>query len=429
MKLALIEHLRRAIKAHPDFETVWKAKIFGGYTIDNCSTKQLAWLARNMGIDFVDDDRRGRPRKQWPNTHYNEPTPYNPPIALPDNTKEVAPMETAQLGTIDAMIAAIVKQTIASMPATLDEGKVLSLIAEHAQKPIEKPIHVTLQGNTNLTPIAIPDGTYHYALPLILSAVDKGVNVLLVGPAGSGKTTIAEQIATILGLSFYFTGAINSEYKLSGFIDAQGRIISTSFREAYENGGLFLFDEMDGSHASAILAFNAALANGHADFPNPHGGSTPIKRHPNFRAIAAANTYGRGQNRIYVGRNQLDGASLDRFITIDFNYDTYLEAKIAGVDIHNDNPSFVIAPRELTTTSRKLILDVVHKARHAFESLKLEMICSPRASINFIKLYEAGWPVEQIAPSVIFKGMVPETKEKVLAYDDHALAHALVRLA
>ena len=131
---------------------------------------------------------------------------------------------------------------------------------------------------------------------------------MMVGPAGSGKTTAAHEAAKALGIPFYFTGAIDSAYKLTGFIDAQGRTVRTAFREAFEHGGVFLFDEMDSSMPAALLAFNAALANGHADFPDGI-----IKRHPDFRAIAACNTFGGGANRQYVGRMQLDAASLDRF--------------------------------------------------------------------------------------------------------------------
>src|SRR5690606_7558053 len=106
--------------------------------------------------------------------------------------------------------------------------------------------------------------------------VAAGVNVWLAGPAGSGKTTAAEQVAKALKLKFYFNGAIDTEYKLSGFVDAHGRIVSTAFREAYTNGGVYLFDEVDASLPSATLAFNAALANGQCDFP---GSKEPTPKH------------------------------------------------------------------------------------------------------------------------------------------------------
>lgn len=168
------------------------------------------------------------------------------------------------------------------------------------------PLRIELVIQGEIKPV---EGYQHKVFPKVLKAIQAGLNVFLVGPAGSGKTTLAEQIAGALGLSFQFNGAIDSAYKLSGFIDAQGRVISTAFRRAYEGGGLYLFDEVDASLPGALLAFNAALANGYCDFPDGM-----VKRHRDFHCIAAANTYGLGADRQYVGRNQLDAASLDRFV-------------------------------------------------------------------------------------------------------------------
>ena len=56
-----------------------------------------------------------------------------------------------------------------------------------------------------------------------------------------------------------------------------------------------------------------------------------IVRHKDCYIIACGNTDGAGNgSRIYSGRNKLDGATLDRFTTISFEYDTALEKKLAG---------------------------------------------------------------------------------------------------
>lgn len=46
--------------------------------------------------------------------------------------------------------------------------------------------------------------------------------------------------------------------------------------------------------------------------------------------IATANTFGRGANRSYAGRNQLDEATLDRFRigTVECDYDATIEAAL-----------------------------------------------------------------------------------------------------
>lgn len=159
---------------------------------------------------------------------------------------------------------------------------------------------------------------------LMTSLGEEDRNIWLAGPAGSGKTTAARKLAEAMGLPFEFNGAIDTEYKLSGFVDANGRVISTAFRRIWEFGGVYLFDECDASMAGALLAFNAALANGHAAFPDG-----TIKRHQNCYIIAAANTWGFGGDANYVGRAKLDAAFLDRFVTLSWDYDQDLERKIA----------------------------------------------------------------------------------------------------
>src|SRR5690606_33437279 len=51
----------------------------------------------------------------------------------------------------------------------------------------------------------------------------------------------------------------------------------------------------------------------------------PILRNTNFRMVATANTVGNGADRVYIGRNELDAASLDRFATLTVDYDLNLE--------------------------------------------------------------------------------------------------------
>ena len=238
-----------------------------------------------------------------------------------------------------------------------------------------KTISINIQNGEHIKDL----GKQHFQFEKLSKYVQTKNNIFLVGSAGSGKTTAARNIAKALNIKFYFTGAINSEYKLTGFIDAQGRIVNTEFRKAYENGGLFLFDEIDASFPQAILAFNAALANDFMDFPDKK-----VQRHKNFYCIAAANTFGTGADRQYVGRNQLDAATLDRFITFNWEIDETLEHELAN------NHEWV---------------NYVQKARKAASKIGERHIISPRASMQGADLLRIGIDRKEVEKDVVWKGL------------------------
>lgn len=100
--------------------------------------------------------------------------------------------------------------------ASINENDVARIAKKLIESHISKPISVTIKDTTT----TIPAGEHrHKIFETVLKAVVCG-NVAIVGAAGSGKTTLAEQVAQALNVPFYFCGAIASEYKLTGFIDA-----------------------------------------------------------------------------------------------------------------------------------------------------------------------------------------------------------------
>lgn len=158
------------------------------------------------------------------------------------------------------------------------------------------------------------------------------VNVLLLGPTGSGKTETSKKVAADLGLEFYYCNAVLDEFKLTGFMNAMGHYQSTPFYEAFTKGGLFLFDEMDASIPEALLTINMALANGEMNFPDGLH-----QKHEDFMVIATANTI-KGANINYTGRTQLDAASLNRFACLELDYDVNVEACILAKHLPGDDP-------------------------------------------------------------------------------------------
>jgi len=179
-------------------------------------------------------------------------------------------------------------------------------------------------------------GTVHPVFSRVLALAQARKHIFLPGPAGCGKSHLAHQVAQALGLPF---GAIScsagmSESQLLGRMVPHGdhgqfEFLSTQFLDCYESGGVFLFDEIDAADSNVLLVVNSALANGHLSVPSRHG--QPVaKRHADFVCLAAANTFGRGADRQYVGRNQLDESTLDRFRigTVPMDYDEQLETQL-----------------------------------------------------------------------------------------------------
>lgn len=284
----------------------------------------------------------------------------------------------------DQLQAAMSALAAAFGAGQVDESKVREIVqAELADFAAPTRVEiVAADGSTRTMPEAS-----HKVFPDVLRFLANDINVMLVGPAGSGKTTLAMQAAEALERSFYMTGAILQKYELLGFIDANGNYIRSTFREAYEHGGVFLWDEMDSSNPAALVAFHAALENGHADFPDGQ-----VTRHDSFVCIGAANTYGHGATREYIGRNALDGATLDRYAVITMDYDPALESALAG------NAEFV---RE------------IQAYREAAAKLGIKHIISPRASIRGARMLKAGMDKHAVLDALVWKGLPADKVSKI----------------
>ena len=222
-------------------------------------------------------------------------------------------------------------------------------------------------------------GIFHNKFEEICKIVKKDIPLMLTGPAGAGKNYTLEQVAVALDLDFYFTNSITQEYKLTGFIDANGTYHETEFYKAFTKGGLFFLDEVDASIPEALIILNSAIANRYFDFPIGR-----VKAHKNFRVVCAGNTYGTGADMIYVGRNVLDGATLDRFVVLEFNYDNEVEKQLAY-----DNELY----------------DFIQDLRRVINNNSLRYIVSMRAIINASKMLEIGLDKSTILKQAIIKNM------------------------
>lgn len=225
--------------------------------------------------------------------------------------------------------------------------------------------------------------TLHEKFDEVLKIVSLDIPVFLTGAAGTGKNVICKQVAKSLGLDFYFTNAVSQEYKLTGFIDANGKYQETQFYKAFTQGGLFFLDEMDASIPEVLVILNAAIANRYFDFPNGK-----VEAHPDFRVIAAGNTNGLGADNAYTGRYCLDRASLDRFALVDIDYSLEIEKSLCNGNME--------------------LIDFVHAFRKACSEAGIDCLCSYRTIERISKLENVFNNLKEILNISLVKGLSDE---------------------
>jgi MoxR-like ATPase len=206
-------------------------------------------------------------------------------------------------------------------------------------------------------------GLSHEMTEEVLNYLSVRIPLLLVGPAGSGKTHIAINCAKLLGLDF-FSISVNEQTSKSDFLgynDANGKLVKTNFRKAYEKGGVFIIDEIDAGNPNILTVVNSALSNETCPFPDGM-----ITRHKDFVAVCTANTFGEGESLQYIGRNILDAATKDRFASLYIDYSETLELALV--------PSFKNMLKEL---------------RAHFKKNNTLMVVSTRAGIRLESLFVA----------------------------------------
>lgn len=310
-------------------------------------------------------------------------------------TEEVTPKKLNNAMTVlDAVVEGLVKEKIQAM--ALDEMK--ADIKEDARAFIRQEYGTVTKKVTIQTDVGVSvhvDGVLHEKFDEVLAYVNAGEPVFLVGPAGSGKNVLCSQIAKAMCLEFYFSNAVTQEYKITGFTDANGVYHESQFYKAFKYGGLFMLDEMDASCPEAVIVLNCALANGYFDFPAPIG---KVVAHKDFRVIGAGNTWGTGASYQYCGRNQLDGATLDRFATVYMDYDERIELASCEDD--------------------DALVEFIHDFRNACNGAGLNVIASYR-SIRRIHNMESKIGEVEALRSGLIKGMERGDMDMIYSRMEH----------
>lgn len=269
-------------------------------------------------------------------------------------------------------------------------------------KTAERIVRVELFRNEDDEP-EVHEETFHKKFEDLLTLAKVRENIFMYGPTGSGKTFIAKQLARVLNLPFYFMSCTRgmSEGKLTGrrlpgsSKSGAWEYIPSEFVKAYEQGGVYLLDEIDAADDNVMLIVNTALANDQFAVPDRIGNEY-VERHPDFVCIAAANTVGTGSDRQYSGRSKLDTAFLDRFGIgkLHIDYDPHIEAVLCPDG----------ALREHYLRYRKAVMEN-----------RLERAVSTRFLQKAYKLFQEGWDVDKIDTALML-GWREDEINKVKSY-------------
>lgn len=298
------------------------------------------------------------------------PKGENPGSAEKPKQKRPASSADTNGGNVDATAAAIAEALrglqVTPTAAHVDESTVRAIVADEMAKVKPNAEKITVvQVGEKVSEVSGAHPMLKKVLPMVINDRISGKNVYLYGPAGTGKTTLIQQVAKVLELPYYSGSGLLQKYEVEGYRNAAGEYVPTAFYKAFTEGGVYDAAELDSWSGEALVALNNATAGCGYTFPDGNGCQ---KAHPNFHFIANGNTCGRGADAAYNNRFQLDASTLDRFAFVKVDYCQEVELAAANGDAE--------------------LVEFLQDLRKAIAAAGLTYTATPRAARAF-KAFEA----------------------------------------
>lgn len=322
------------------------------------SCQEWGFLSKTRDRFIKKDARRGLPlynkvTNRNPMTSPLSSGPLDNPIdAPPKENPGVQPIpmtpQDPKAAALEALGALLAPQGPSSEEIVAKVDAAVNLAVAGLKEEIAsgvKTIELKLIGAPEGTPDV--EGLVHETMPELLKEVSLGNSCWLSGPAGSGKTHAAEQVAHILNREFFIVGQIiDAHADVVGYNDAHGNFMETPLYKwaVSEPGAVLVLDEIDGSDPNALLKACAIFAKGAFTWPN--GKTTKIPKE--HILIACANTWGQGAEDGFTGREAIDGATRNRFPTcLSWGVDPELERAII-LSLYTEKKEQTLAGKTVT---------------------------------------------------------------------------------
>lgn len=300
-------------------------------------------------------------------------------------------------------VRVIVAEEMEKAPARMDEDAIRALVASQVATVIPRTVRVEIVNGDKVTKT---EGQ-HFLFPLVVKLIGAGVPVMLCGPAGSGKTTLAHNVARVLEKQFEFNsyGPGMSEAKLLGYKDAGGSYHSTALIRMAKAGGVYLADELDRADGAIVTTLNSLLANGQISTPEGC-----FEKHADFVFIAGTNTAGTGANDLYTAAQEQDAALLDRLFFLSMPYDEALEERACGLSL---TPQKEVAIDAGGVVTAEKWLMAVRAARQVCADRQMRHTISPRASIMGARLCAQSIGIDWLIAGLLTRGLPADEAQAI----------------
>ena len=278
-------------------------------------------------------------------------------------------------------------------PVTQEPLEPVELIASDSEHEVVKTfIHSSIQLKPDQ--LIMSDLKWKY---LVRSAM-RGKNIMMVGPAGAGKTIAAKYLVTALERpDFYFNLGATQDPRATligntHFSKEDGTYFSESlFVKAIQTeNAVILLDELSRAHPEAwnILMTVLDLNQRYLRLDEKDGAPT-IKVAPGVSFIATANV-----GNEYTSTRVMDRALMDRFITIEMDtLDKDMEFQLLKMKYPAVDDSNINAIAEIASTTRK-------ECRAS--NPKLTGSLSTRAAVELASLIYDGFTLSEAAEVAIY---------------------------
>lgn len=349
-----------------------------------CHALGVKKLVHSIELHLKRDPEHAADGQPMSLAEYQERFPDQPllsEVAQQRLAERMALKEKAVASPVDSVSTDIVRMDFAISKGHLHEVFALGRV-KAAMNARGEPINISIFTPPTAHEDMVPDLDPNYVfnmdvLKVMLMGLEMNIPTYLWGHAGTGKTTVIEQIAARTRrpmLRVQHTANMEEEHVVGGWRLRDGRTMFElgPLPLAMKHGWLYLADEYDFARPEVTSVYQAVLEGKPLIIKEADEANRVIRPHPAFRMLATGNTNGQGdETGLYNGTNMQNAANYERFGIVEKM--PYMEPAIEARLIHQQAG----VPLE----DAKRLVDFAGRVRAEFESSKLSNPISPRSLI------------------------------------------------